>query len=141
MGILSGRDSLSAKFTTAIITDSSNRMYYVPIKHVLGDFFLAEIEGQLYCFQIVSSREKTFRGKGQRSYKVLWYDTNHMMPISPENNKELEIVLRENALPKVDNMLLATFKHLGNREKHDQRKFETHDLKKLFDEVADKQDE
>ena len=143
MGLLSGKDIFSSKWITAEITDSSNHIYYVPIKIVLGDYFLTEIENQLYCFKIDGSRVKTYRHTLIKSFRVLQYDTNHYLPITAKNNTELEQVLRENALPKVDSKLLGIFKVLGKREEHfaDKQTFTPHDLQSLVEEAQSHKNE
>lgn len=141
MGILRHSDIFSSKFTTALISDSSNHLYAVPIKNVMGDFFLAEIEKEIYCFKIESHREKTYRNKAAKSCKVLYYDTNHYMPISPENNTDLENFLRDNKLPRVNNLMLRALDHLGKTESHNKKLFEAHNVKELFDKVSEEENE
>ena len=129
MGVLSGKDLYSSKWITADITDSNNQVYYIPIKHTIGrDYFLADIDGKLYCFRIEGSRIKTWQKTLARSFRKLYYDTSHYMPISPADVKEIADVLRKNDLPKVDKNLWKVFKIFGNREK---KEFEAHDLLKL----------
>ena len=61
MGVLHGRDIYSSKWITAEISDASNRVHYVPIKHTLGDYFLADILGDVYAFKIDGSRILQYR--------------------------------------------------------------------------------
>jgi len=133
MGVLSGRDLFSAKWITAVITDAASRMFFVPIKFVVGDFFVAEIERQIYCFKIDGSRIKTYRHTLVKSFRVLQYDTTHYLPISAGDTRELAEVLRKNSLPKVSHNLFKTMKILGSREKEE---FTPHKLPDLVKEVS-----
>lgn len=137
MGILKHSDIFSSKYTTALISDVSNHLYAIPIKNVMGDFFIASIEKEIYCFKIEAHREKTYRNKGAKSCKVLFYDTNHYMPISPENNTLVENFLRENRLPRINRLTLSALTHLGNKESHKQEEFQPHNLEELFNVVAE----
>ncbi len=133
MGILKGKDIFSSKWITAEITDSSNRLYYVPIKKTIGDYFIADIEGHVYCFKIDGTRIKVYQHTLVKSFRVLQYDLSHYLPVSAGDNKELEIILRKNALPKMNMMLFNILKILGKREKET---FTPHNLQKLVDEVG-----
>ena len=117
MGILSGKDIFSSKWITAQITDSFNRRYFIPIKHTIGDYFVAKIEGDVYCFKIESSRIAVYQHTLVRSFRVIDYNLSHYLPISAADNKELEEVLKQNSLPKMNLMLFNVFKLLGQREK------------------------
>lgn len=137
MGVLHGRDLLSSKHTTAIIWDAANRLYFVPIKHSLGDYFPVVINGLLYVFKIDGSRILTYRETLSKSFRVLIYTTSHFLPISAEQ-KELELCLEENNLPRVEGNLYSIMKILGKKEKDP---FEAHNIKTLLEEVAQKEDE
>jgi len=139
MGILSHKDIFNSKWITAEITDASNRIWYVPIKNPLGDYFLADIDKQIYCFKIDGSRVKTYRHTLVKSFRILQYDTNHYMPVSASNNKALEDVLKKNSLPRVNLMLFNILKVLGKME--DQSEFKPHDLKKLTEKISKKEDQ
>lgn len=139
MGILSHKDIFNSKWITAEITDASNRIWYVPIKNPLGDYFLADIDKQVYCFKIDGARVKTYRHTLVKSFRVLQYDTNHYNPVSAKDNKALEDVLRKNSLPRVNLMLFNILKVLGKME--DQTKFTPHDLKKLTSKISEKENE
>lgn len=137
MGITNGRDTFSPRYVTAQIVDSSKRIRNVPIKYPIGDFFLTEIGKQTYCFKIDPSRIMTYQETMTKSYRVLWYTTKNYQPISAGDNALLEDVLRTNSLPKVDNILLSTFRTLGKREKVvDNGKFPGHSLESLITEVS-----
>ena len=124
MGIIKHKDIFSSKWITAEITDASNRIYYVPIKRTIGDYFLADIENHVYCFKIEGARIKVYQHTLVKSFRVLQYDLNHYMPVSAKDNKMLEEVLKKNALPKMNMMLFNILKLLGKREK---ASFTTHD--------------
>lgn len=115
--VQTGRVLFDTKYTTAIIIDASDRPFFVPIKYVVGDYFLAEIEKQVYVFSLVGARIFTKRQTATRSFRFTLYETSHFRPISPKANKELEIILERNHLPKVDGMLFTVLKMLGKREK------------------------
>ena len=136
MGVLHGRDLFSSKYITAEITDSSNRLHYVPIRFVIGDYFLTDINRQTYCFKIDGSRIKYYQETAVKSFRVIQYDINHFLPVSAKDNKELEEILKRNTLPKVDNMLFSLLKYFGKKEKHDGKEFTEHNLAELFDEAS-----
>ncbi len=92
-------------------------------------------------FRIDPSREKTYRAKGIRSVKILIYDTNHINPVSPENNTKLEQFLRDNRLHKVNRTLLNALYYIGKRESHDESKFEKVNLQEFFEKVSTDQEE
>lgn len=115
--VQTGRVLFDSKYTTAIIIDASDRPFFVPIKSVVGDYFLVEIEKQIYVFTLKGARIFTKRQTATRSFRFTLYETSHFMPISPKDNKELELVLEKNKLPKVNLMLFSVLKELGRREK------------------------
>lgn len=139
MGVRSGKDILSSKWITAKITDKSNRCYFVPIKHKIGDYFLAEIEGNIYCFKL-TEKIQVYYHTLVKHFKIIDYNIDHYMPIDASENKELENVLRKNALPKMNMMLFNILKLLGKRE-DPQAKFEPHNLEKLVEEVSEHEKE
>lgn len=117
MGLLKGQ-VLTPKYTTAEISDSDNRIHYVPIKHTIGNYFLAEIDGKYFAFSLENARYLTHRSKHGlgKSFQVVQYDTTHTHCLSP-TTKELEIMLSENSLPKMDRTMHEIFKILARREK------------------------
>ena len=131
MGVLHGRDLLSSKYNTAIITDASNRVFFMPIKYVIGDYFIGQIEKQTYVFKLDGSRKYEYRDTLVKSFRVMFYDLSHYAPIS-SSTKELELALVTNHLPKVDSMLFNIFKILGNREKNPFKKHKIKDLKEYI---------
>lgn len=136
MGVLSGKDIFSSKWVTAVIFDSGGNAHFIPIKNVLGDYFVTDINKKIYVFEIVDSRIKTYRQTLVRSFRFFVYDTTHSRPISPENNQELDDVLRKNNLPKMNMTLFNILKALGRKEKKDFTPFE---LKGLIEEVSNNQ--
>lgn len=138
MGVLTHKDIYSSKFITADITDSSHRVFYVPIKFVLGDYFLAKIEGQLYCFRLLGERIFTYRHNLIKSFRKVYYNTEHYNPLSPADMTELENILKENYLPNVDRNMHKTFKILGHKETKD---FKEHDLEALIEDLLKHKDE
>jgi len=133
LGILSGKDLLTSKYLTAEVTTAEGRSYFIPIKHPIDDYFVAEIEGQLYVFKI-TDKIKTYRQTAVKSFRWISYNTSHWMPLSPEDTKELELVLVKNSLPKVNKLLARTFKLLGESEKAD---FKEHNITELIGQILD----
>jgi hypothetical protein len=131
MGVLHGRDLLSPKWITAIISDASHRVHFVPIKHVIGDYFITDIDGDVYAFKIDGRRILQYRESMVKTFRILQYDITHHLPLSSES-KELEIILELNKLPKVDGMLANIFKILGSKERDD---FVSHKLSELIDKI------
>ena len=127
----------SSKWITAEISDGSSRLHFVPIKHTIGDFFVAMINKQLYAFKIVGSEIKTYRQTLVKSFSVLRYDTTHYWPISSDS-EDLKLVLEKNSLPKMNVLLFNILKLLGRREKSE---FVDHDLAKLIKDISDKENE
>ena len=132
MGVLHGRDLLSSKWITAIISDSSHRVHFVPIKHVIGDYFITDIDGDVYAFKIDGRRILQYRESMVKTFRILQYDITHHLPLSSES-KELEIILELNKLPKVDGMLANIFKILGSKERGN---FVSHKLSELIDRIS-----
>lgn len=145
VGLFSHSQVYSTKFINAEIMHTGKRVYVMPIKHVIGDYFLATIEKKVYAFRMTGDIY-TYHHFGQRTIRKMYFTTKHYRPISFENNKELENILRTNQLPHIDRTLFATFKYLGKREKMSrnrktgEEKFEPHDLESLVAEIAEKQD-
>ena len=134
MGVLSGRDILTSKFITAEITDSEDRIHYVAIKHTIGDFFVADLDGKFFAFTLKNARILTHRVTMTKSFRVIQFDTTHYASIKPET-KELELLLARNSLPKMNGMLHNVLRMLSKREKHE---FKPHSIIDLVAEVADK---
>ena len=136
MGIISHKDVFTHKFITAIIKDSSGRGHIRHIKHVIGDHWVTDIDKQTYVFKIDDSRIITYKETAARSCRILFYSTKHYMPLSPEDNKQLEETLRSNGLPRMNTTMFGAFKLLSQKEKKKQgEKFENHDIVKLVNEV------
>lgn len=135
MGILSGKDIYSPKWTTADIVDSAGMVHYVPIKYTIGDYFLADIEGQVYAFKVLGERIKTWRKSMAKSFRKIYYDTSHYLPIDAAKTKELGDILRKNNLPRVDGNLFTVLKLVGHKEKEG-KDFEPVDLMKMVEELS-----
>uniref|UniRef100_A0AAT9J7I8 ORF5 n=1 Tax=Nitrosopumilaceae spindle-shaped virus TaxID=3065433 RepID=A0AAT9J7I8_9VIRU len=154
MGIITHKDLFTHKYITAEIRDSSGRIHFRHIKHMLGDYWLTFIDKDLYCFKVHDARIGTYKETAAKSIRILHYSTKHYLPISPEYNKELEEVLRLNSLPRMNTTMFGAFKILSQREKkasagivqnndgtttiQEFKGFETHLLKNLVEDVADK---
>ena len=132
MGVLHGRDLFSSKFPTAIIKDSSKRLHFVPIKHVIGDYFITVLDNKWYIFKI-DDEVCEYRQSLTKSFKVYLYDTKHFRPIKSEI-KELELALKKNGLPKVNIQLANVFRLLGNREKN-MDEFTGHTIKDIIEKI------
>jgi hypothetical protein len=133
MGVFSGRDLFSSKWITALITDSSNRLHIVPIKHVIGDYFITDIDKSTYCFRLVGSSIVQYRETMTKTFRVVFYNTTHYRPID-QNSKELELILIKNHLPKVNTMLAKIMIALGKKEKE---LFQPHNLGELVEMITD----
>ena len=127
------RTIFSSKYTTAVISDSSNKIYLVPIKHTIGDYFVTELNKTTHVFKIVGSQIKHFHGWKKNVFSLIFYDTRHYKPLNPKSD-ELEKVLKENSLPKVNSTLAKVFKALGSQEKKD---FEKHTITELIKQLND----
>lgn len=143
MGIMNSKEFLSGKFLTAIVIDKGNRAFSVPIKGVIDDYFIVTIEKQRYVFRLDGQRIITWRQKLRKTMRFLIYTTDHYLPLSPQENKELEQILTENSLPKVDNKLLDLFNYLGKKEKTQKKEepFQEHDLEKLVKQIEENEGE
>jgi len=122
----------SAKWITAVITDSSNRLHLVPIKYTIGDYFVTKINNSLYVFKLDGGQIKNYRKNYEKIKSVLFYDTTHYKPINA-SSKELELVLEKNSLPKVNSTLAHVFKILGTKEK---KEFKPHKLDELTKQLS-----
>lgn len=146
LGIFSGKDLYSGNYITAEITDAGKHRHVMAIKYTIGDYFLAEINKQIYCFKIEGERIETYRETLVKSFRVLSYTTKNYKPISKGDVVKLGQVLADNSLPKVTYNLYRSLKLLGNMEKRkDQeqgnvqvREFEPHDLPALIQVIASK---
>lgn len=135
MGVLNGRDILTSKYITAEITDSEDRIHYVAIKHTIGDYFVADLDGKFFAFTLKNARILTHRVTMTKSFRVIQYDTSHYSSLRPET-KELEIMLEKNSLPKMNRMLHNILRVLSKREKHN---FKPHSIVDLVQEFAGKE--
>lgn len=126
------RTIFSSKFTTAIISDASNKIYLVPIIYTIGDYFVTELNKTTYVFKIDGSQIKQFHGIRKNVFSLLFYDTRHYKPLNPTTDK-LEQILKTNSLPKVNSTLAKVFKALGNKEKKD---FEKHTMADLIKDLS-----
>lgn len=133
MGVLHGRDLLSSKWITAVISDASNRVHFIPIKHTIGDYFVCDIDEETYAFRIDGSRILQWRESMVKTFRIIQYDVSHYLPLTAKV-KELEMILQANHLPKVDGMLASIFKILGAKEK---KPFEPHKLTDLVARIAE----
>lgn len=136
MGIVKHKDVYSAKYTTADI-QSTDRVWFVPIKYLIGDLFITSLDGLLYCFQMDGTRIKTYRHFGIKSVRKVYYTIEHNHPINAGKVKELEMILKKNNLPNMSNNLFNVFKHLKNREKTTKpdETFTPHKISKMIEDV------
>jgi hypothetical protein len=129
MGVLSGKDLLSGKYITALITDSANRIHFVPIKVTIGDFFIAEIEKEIYVFSLKDARHLIYRQTLAKSFRVIQYDTSHYKSLRAEV-KELELMMQRDGLPKMNRLQLNVLSQLAKREKKD---FKEHNIIEIIE--------
>lgn len=134
MGIFNQRDVYTNKWITAEIVDVDNRLWPVPIKHVIGNGFLAKINKQMYWFTLKGARITTIYGTLVKSCKVIHYYTDNTNPINPKQVKALAELLEKNNLPKVNQKLFGILKLLANDEKQG-IEFQPHRLEDLITEI------
>lgn len=117
MPILKG-EVLGTKFTTAVISDSDDRVHFVPIKHTIGDYFLVQIDEKYFAFTLKGKRILTHRSKTGigKSFQMIQYDTSNSHCLKP-TTKELEVMLSENSLGKLDRQKFEILSILARREK------------------------
>lgn len=137
MGVRGGRDFYSSKWITAEIEDEQQRLHLVPIRREIDGYFIATVNGQVYAFKIDHSRIKIWYASLTKSFRVLHYNTAHYMPISGADCKELELMITQNGLPKIDKLMFRILEQLGQREKPD---FKEHDLVKLVNQIKRRTD-
>ena len=70
MGIRGHADQLRGKYVTALISDSNHRAHAVPIKKMIGDYFLAAVNGQLYAFSHEGRADFDDGGLGEQAGAV-----------------------------------------------------------------------
>lgn len=136
MGVLSGKDLFNSKYITAVIINSSMRSFFVPIKYVIGDYFLTVIDRQLYVFRM-NEQLITYRHTMVRSFRWYLYTTDHYLPLAPRQLKQLEKMLEKNGIPRLNLMLFNILKYLGRREK---AKFQVHKISSLVEDLAKHED-
>ena len=127
------RTIFSSKYTTAIITNSANKVYLVPIKYTIGDYFVVELNKTFHVFKIDGSQIKHFEGYRKKVFTLIFYDTRHYKPLNAKT-AELEQILKENSLPKVNSTLAKVFKVLGGKEK---KNFSSHEITDLIKDLSE----
>lgn len=111
--------------------------YFVPIKNVIGDYFIVEnLNNQTYVFKLDGSRVKTTKQKAAFPFQTVDYDTSHYLPINGDT-KLAELIQQINSLPRYNNKLLGLLKIMAKTEK---REFTEHELPALTKELADSPD-
>lgn len=136
MGVLHGRDLLSTKYITAIIIDSLSGAHFVPIKHEIGNYFFANINNNLYCFD-TRGEQFTYRQTLVKSFRFYIYFTDCFKPVS-QWHKNLEMVLLQNNLPKMDRMMHKFFALLSRNE---EKEFKTHEIPALLNKLEERKQE
>lgn len=136
-GFFTSKDIFSHRWINAEIDDSTDRRWVVHIKYVLGNYFLADLEGRLYAFEL--GKTKTLKHTLTRKYEFLNYDTSNYKPIDGDKLKALEILVKENSLPKINKTMFDVLSLLAKREKNIKvgEVFKGHDLKQLIKEIED----
>ena len=129
IGIFSGKKVYSHDMITAEISDAAGHVFFVPIRFMIGDYFLTEINRQVYAFYLDQVRVKTSKTKGARSFQLIYYDVSHYKPVSTDHITELERIININSLPlRLNKKGLNVLKILGKTEKTD---FKIHDITQL----------
>ena len=116
LGVIKHRDVFSAKYLTAIITDENDRGFFVPIKKTVGHFFVTTLAGNIYAFTLEGARLITYREILARAVKFIEYDTSHFKSLQ-SYQKELELFLEKNRLPKMNRVQLAFIRIAGRKER------------------------
>lgn len=132
-GFFDGKNVYNYKGITAEISDSGNLKWFVPLKHILGDYFVCKINNQTYVFKIMYDRIKTSKRKGAMSFQTLDYNTEHYLPVSGET-KEIEQILEKLPFKKINGKTLDIFRLFGRSEKNKMDK--PHDLVELVEILA-----
>ncbi len=135
MGVLSGKDIYSSKYITADITDAAHKVHFVPIKYAIGDFFLVDLNKKIYLFKIDGTKIFTWEKTLAKSFRKIYYNTSHAMPISPEDTHQIETLLKENSLPKIDKNLFKLLQMMGLNEELKEGEKPKHSLKKLSEDI------
>lgn len=141
MGILNRRDVFTGKYTTALILDSSNRAWFVPIKATISEYFIADLDHQLYIFKIDGAHTYTYRHTASKSFNLMVYSTKHYRPLSAEV-VALQNLLSLHSLPKVGNNLMAMLNIFSKEEKvtADGQLIEPHDIPRLVQALSERPD-
>lgn len=137
MGLRPKSKYFSDKFVNAIIIDASDRAHFMPIRNTIGDYFIATVDDQKYVFSM-KGKKFTYHDWGVESIEFYVYNTAHYKPVDPDAMSELDLIMKQNDLPRLNMMLLSILKILGQKEK---TKFEPHkvqDLKKWVEEQKKK---
>jgi hypothetical protein len=119
LGILNEKDIYSPKWVTAEITDSKGELHFVPIKHEIGEHFIAEIDNKYYVFSLRNARIVSYRKTLARSFRKVYYDTTHSRAINGEKYDAIYKMLTKNGLPKLNRRSLNVLRVVGKREKYD----------------------
>lgn len=135
MGFFSSTDLFSNRYINAEIDDETDRRWVVHIKHILGGYFLADLEGRLYAFKL--GKTKTLKHTLTKKYEFLNYTTTNYRPIDTAKLKELELLCTQHSLPKIDRNMLDVLNLLSKREKSMKKGeiFKGHDIKKLVEQI------
>lgn len=116
MGIMGHGDWLRGKYLTALITDHNDRAHSVQIRHVVGEYFLAPIENNLYAFSMRGARKLTIGDAASRQSRFIMYDTSNAMPLDTAKLDQLARTLDLNGLTRMDGSLLRLWTLLGRAE-------------------------
>lgn len=144
VSIFGGNKIFDPHFITAQITMPGKKVKFVPIKYMLGDYFLWENNKQVYAF-LLTGEIYTSKVSGAKSFQTVYFDVSHYKPISPSDVKAIEIIVTQNSLPKINNKLLNILRIFGKREKENLKtdnlaemsdNFTPHNITGLIEELA-----
>ena len=124
MGILHGRDIFNPKWITALISDSGNRLWLIPVKFTIGTWFICQINRSLYVFELDHRAIRTYHATGVRALRFIFFDVSHCQPLQPDQLDKLRRYLENNKLGKVNRPKLNLFRILKSKEAGQQ----SHDL-------------
>ena len=140
LGILNGRHVFTQKFVTAIIIDESNRAFFVPIKNPVGDYFLADINHQVFAFK-VNRHIYTYRHTLAKSFQFIVYHTSHYEPISADTDG-LKEICQEMRVTRLNAEHFNLLKFLSFKENATEKSkdFVPHDLLEIIDILTKRKD-
>ena len=116
MGILGHGDMLRGKYLTAVVLDRKRRAHFVPIKHTIGDYFLARIGDDLYGFSLKDAEYYSVGDVGSKMAKFVLYSTAHTRPMNTSKLEKIGRTLAAIGVSRIDRQMLRLLSLLGRAE-------------------------